>query len=61
MKGINFLTNEKNHKIAVQIDLEEHGEIWEDFYDCLIAEDRKYEETICLDVLKENLSNEGYL
>jgi hypothetical protein len=61
MKGISFLTDDQNKKIAVQIDLEQHGEIWEDFYDCLIAEERKDEETIPLDVLKDELSNEGYL
>jgi hypothetical protein len=61
MKGISFITNEKNQKIAVQIDLEEHSEIWEDFYDCLIAEERKNEETISLNILKEELLNEGYL
>jgi hypothetical protein len=27
MKGISFLTDDMNHKIAVQIDLEKHGEI----------------------------------
>jgi hypothetical protein len=61
MKGISFLTDEMNRKVAVQIDLEKHGEIWEDFYDCLIAEERKDDKTISLDVLKEELSNEGYL
>lgn len=61
MKGINFITNDKNQKIAVQIDLDEHGEIWEDFYDCLIAEQRKDEDTISLDILKDELSNEGYI
>lgn len=41
MKGINFLTNDQDQKVAVQIDLEKYGELWEDFYDVLVAEIRK--------------------
>ncbi|MDK2978250.1 MAG: hypothetical protein PWP52_964 [Bacteroidales bacterium] len=59
MKGIHFVTNEKNERIAVQIDLEKYSEIWEDFYDVLIAESRKDDETINLDDLKDELKNEG--
>lgn len=61
MKGINFVTNEKNERIAVQIDLDKYSELWEDFYDVLIAESRKDEETISLDELKNELKNEGKL
>jgi hypothetical protein len=61
MKGVNFLTNDKEQKIAVQIDLTEHSEIWEDFYDCLLADERKDEPTISLSELKNELTNEGYL
>jgi hypothetical protein len=58
MKGIYFVTNEKNERIAVQIDLEKYRKIWEDFYDVLIAESRKDDETISLDELKDELKNE---
>ena len=61
IKGINFVTNEKNERIAVQIDLEKYSELWEDFYDVLIAESRKDTETISLDDLKDELENEGKL
>jgi len=61
MKGIHFVTNEKNERIAVQIDLDKYSEIWEDFYDVLIAESRKDDETISLDDLKNELKNEGKL
>lgn len=61
MKGINFVTNEKNERIAVQIDLEKYSELWEDFYDVLISESRKDDETISLDNLKDELKNEGKL
>jgi hypothetical protein len=53
MKGIHFVTNERNERIAVQIDLEKYSEIWEDFYDVLVAESRKDDETINLDDLKD--------
>jgi len=33
MKGIHFLTDSDNNKVAVQIDLQLHGELWQDFYE----------------------------
>jgi len=61
MKGISFVTNEENKKVAVLIDLREHGDLWEDFYDGLIAEQRKNDEVISFDQLKQELKNEGRL
>ena len=46
MKGLNFITDEKGNRIAVQIDLKKYGRLWEDFYDALIVEQRKNEERI---------------
>jgi hypothetical protein len=46
MTGIQFLTDEKGRKVAVQIDLKKHRAIWEDFYDGLIAEQRRKEKGI---------------
>jgi hypothetical protein len=46
LKGIHYLTDENNQKIAVQIDLKKYGAIWEDFYEGLVAEMRKNEEKI---------------
>ena len=43
MKGVTYLVDEQGHRKAVQIDLEEWGELWEDFYDSLIIEERKDE------------------
>jgi hypothetical protein len=40
MEGIHFVTNEKGRKIAVQIDLDRHGELWENIQDQLLAEER---------------------
>jgi hypothetical protein len=43
MKGINFVVDEQDNKTAVIIDLKEYGELWEDFYDTLLAIQRKNE------------------
>ena len=40
MKGIQFLINETGEKTAVQIDLEQWGELWEDFYDVMVSHAR---------------------
>jgi len=37
MEGIQFVTNDKDQRIAVTIDLRKYGELWEDFYDSLTA------------------------
>ena len=44
--GIQFLTDEKGHRVAVQIDLKKHGAIWEDFWDGLISESRRKEKSV---------------
>ena len=41
MEGIQFLTNERGKETAVLIDLKEYGELWEDFYDSLVAQDER--------------------
>ncbi len=61
MKGVSFLTDEKNNKIAVQIDLKKNGELWEDFYDTMVAYSRRKEKTISLDTLKKKLKASGKL
>ena len=52
MEGILYLTDEENKKKFVQIDLEKYGELWEEFYDILIAESRKEDEKISLEEVK---------
>ena len=56
MKGIQFVTNDEGKKTGVLIDLGEHARLWEDFYDGLIAEQRKDEPRIPWTKLKEQLS-----
>ena len=56
MKGIQFVTDDRGEKTAVLIDLKEHAKIWEDFYDGLIAEQRKDEPRISWNDLKKQLN-----
>ena len=61
MKGIEYIKNNKNQKVAVQIDLQRYGKLWEDFYDVLIAESRKDEEKIPLDKVISDLRKKDKL
>ncbi len=61
MKGINFVINEKGEKKAVLIDLEEWGELWEDFSDILVSRSRENETEISWDELKQELDIDNTL
>jgi hypothetical protein len=53
--GMNYVTDAKNKRLAVIIDLEQHAELWEDFYDALTAQQREAEESLGLDEVKSML------
>ncbi|MEX0701602.1 MAG: hypothetical protein WD069_05840 [Planctomycetales bacterium] len=55
MKGIQFVTNDKGKKVGVIIDLHEHGELWEDVYDSLLARQRADEPRESLASVKKRL------
>ncbi len=40
VSGIRFVVDEHGDKTAVQIDLKQHGDLWEDFYDALLVQAR---------------------
>ena len=61
MTGIQFLSNEKGEKTAVLLDLKKYGELWEDFYDSIIAEKRKNEPRETLSSVKGRLKKTGKL
>ena len=61
MKGIKYVVDESGEKTAVLIDLKEHGELWEDLYDALIAEQRRDEPCESLEEVKERLRKLGKL
>lgn len=61
MQGINYVTNENGERVAVQIDLKKHGELWEDFYDGLAAKKRKNEPRESIESVKKVLKKNGKL
>jgi len=58
MKGIQFVVDDTGKKRAVIINLEEWGELWEDFYDILISESRRGEPTVSWEELKAEMIKE---
>lgn len=58
MKGIQFVIDETGAKKAVLISLEEWGELWEDFYDILVAHSRQDESEVSWEVLKAEMEQE---
>jgi hypothetical protein len=61
MEGIQYVTNDKGKKVAVQINLLKLGEVWEDFYDSLLADRRANEPRESLDSVKQRLIKQGKL
>lgn len=59
MKGIDFVVDEAGDRKAVVIDLAEYGEVWEDFYDMLVAQQREREPRETLAEVKKRLSVSG--
>ena len=45
MVGIQYVTNEKGEKVAIQIDLKHHRELVEDMFDIMIADSRVHEKS----------------
>jgi len=61
MQGINYVTDEEGKRIAVLIDLQKYGELWEDFYDGLTAKQRENEPRQSLESVKKLLIEKGKL
>jgi heterodisulfide reductase subunit A-like polyferredoxin len=61
MKGIQYVVDEAGEKTAVMIDLREYGELWEDFYDRVVAHSRQDEPRESLESVKESLRRHGKL
>lgn len=61
MEGIRFVTNDEGKRVAVIIDLEKYGNLWEDFYDSLTARKRANEPRETLESVKKHLIKEGKL
>ncbi len=64
MKGINYVTDGQNKRVAVQIELkvlEKYDEQMEDLIDGIIAESRKDEQRVPLNKVIRNLKQAGKL
>jgi len=61
MTGIQFVTDEKGRKIAVQIDLKKHRQLWEDIEDVLVSRSRQHEKRIPLAKVRAGLVKSGKL
>ena len=64
MKGVNFITDEKNRRTAVIIQLktiEDHQEEIEDMLDVIVAESRKDEPKRSWGEVKKSLKKKGQL
>jgi len=55
MRGFKFVVDDNGEKKAVVIDLDEHGELWEDFYDTWLSSEREQEPRESLEVVRDKL------
>ena len=49
MIGIQYVTDQKGERVAVQLDLRLHADLWEEIEDVLVSESRRDEESISLE------------
>ena len=61
MTGIQFVTDDRGRKVAVQIDLKKYGALLEDFWGGLISQSRRHEKGIPLGEIKADLAKRGRL
>ena len=61
MNGLQYVTDEKGRKVAVQIDLKKHRELWEDIEDVLVSRSRRHEKRIPQEAVKASLVKSGKL
>ncbi|MGJ3245066.1 MAG: hypothetical protein ACFE0I_03210 [Elainellaceae cyanobacterium] len=59
MRGVQFVVDEDGKKTAVLLDLQEWGELWEDFYDILVSQSRAEEESVSWAELEAELNTEN--
>lgn len=61
MEGVSYVTDSENNRLAIQFDLKKYGDLIEDILDSIEALEEDSDETITLEELKTELSNEGKL
>jgi len=61
MTGIRCRTDEKGRRVAVQINLDKHRELWEDIEDVLVSRARRKEKRVPLEQVKAAFVKSGKL
>lgn len=61
MDGIDYVTDARGRKKAVQIDLKKHGDLWEDFHDAMVARSRENEPRESYESVKDRLRQRNKL
>ena len=61
MTGIQYVTDQKGERVAVQIDLRTHAGLWQEIEDVLVSESRRNEESIPLEQVEAKLVQRGKL
>lgn len=59
MSGVRYVVDESGERTAVLIDLREHGDLWEDFHDTWLAQQRESEPRESLESVREKLGLGG--
>jgi hypothetical protein len=59
LERIQFVVDSSGDKVAVLIDLKQYGELWEDFYDTILAHQREHEPRESLATVRESLRQSG--
>jgi len=59
MTGVRYITDDKGERTEVVDNLRNHGKSLEDFFDFLVFEQRKNEETVSLESILDELKTEG--
>lgn len=61
VEGIQYVTDQDGRRVAVIIDLERYGDLWEDLYDTILARTRSEEPRESLDSVRNLLREQGKL
>ena len=57
MSGVQFVIDDRGRRTAAVIDLKEHGQLWEDFYDTLTSISRESEPRESLEFVRNRIRN----
>jgi hypothetical protein len=61
MTGIQYVTDQKGKRVAVQLDLRLHAGLWQEIEDVLVSESRRDEESIPLEQVEAKRIQRGKL